>query len=89
MVFPVRPLLAAADKILDEIDSAAVTGHTVVDKLMTSVNRTVVISSGRCEKEAVTFLPGQFMIVGAQLIAVCIEVARTVRVVREAPADCV
>lgn len=54
---------------------------------MTSVTRTVLMPSGKCEKEAVTFLPGQFVIVGTQLMAVCIEVACTVRVVRASPTD--
>lgn len=87
MLFLVRPPLAAADKILDEIDPAAVTGHTVVDRLMISVIITVVMPSRRYAGEAVKFLPGQFVIVGAQLIAVCIEVARTVIVVRASPRD--
>lgn len=86
-IFPVMPPRAALDKMLDDIDSTAVTGHTVVNKSTVSVIRTVLMPSGRLVREAVAFLPGQFVIVGAQLITVRVEVTRTVRVVRAAPAD--
>lgn len=82
ITFPVMPPLAAMERILDDIDSAAVTGHTVVDRSRVSVISTVLIPSGRLVRDAVMFLPGQFVIVGAQLTAVCTEVARTVKVVR-------
>lgn len=81
------PPRAALDKMLDDIDSTAVTGHTVVNKSTVSVIRTVLMPSGRLVREAVTFLPGQFVIVRAQLITVRVEVTRTVRVVRAAAAN--
>lgn len=87
IVFPPMPSLDARDKMLDDIDSTAVTGHTVVNSSMVSVIRTFFIPSGSLVREAVMFLPGQCVIVGAQLIAVRVEVAKTVSVVNASPAD--
>lgn len=84
---PVIPPLAATDKILDEIASAAVTGHTDVDSSIVSVTKMVLTPSGR----PVLFLLalGQSVTVGAQLTTVRTDVVRMVSVVRATPASAV
>lgn len=87
MTFPAMPPLAATDRMLDNIDSAAVTGHTVVERSRVSVINTVLIPSGNLVRSAVAFLTGQLVTVGAQLTAVRIEVDRTVKVVKASPVE--
>lgn len=82
---PVIPPLAATDKMLDEMSSAAVTGHMVVVSAMVSVVRTVFTPFGRLVREAVKLLTGQFVTVGAQLKIVWVDVVRTVSVVSCSP----
>lgn len=87
-MLPVIPPLAATDKILDKIDSAAVTGHTVVDNSIVSVTRTLLTPSGIFVGGPVVFLPsGQFVTVAAQLTVVRTNVARTVSVVSTPPPE--
>lgn len=84
------PLWAAIDKILDEIDSAAVTGHTVVDRSIVSMTRTVLAPSGRLMSGPVLFLSsGQLVMVAAQMTAVRVEIVRTVSVVSASPPESV
>lgn len=74
---------AAAERTLDDTAAAAVTGQTVVDSAMVSVTRAVDTPSGRLVGMAE--LAGQFVTVGAQLTTVCIDVVKTVSVVRASP----
>lgn len=63
--FPVIPPVAATDIMLDERDSAAVTGHTVVESSIVSVTSTVDAPSGRLVRIAES--AGQSSTVVAQL----------------------
>lgn len=74
---------AAADSMLAERASAAVTGQIVVEISMVSVIRAVETPSGRLVE--IAEMAGQSVIVGAQLKTVWIDVARTVRVVSCSP----
>lgn len=78
------PPVAAMDRMLDEIASAAVTGQIVVVSSIVSVTTTVDTPSGR--SVGIEEPLGQFVMVGAQLRTVWVEVVRTVSVVRLSPA---
>lgn len=74
------PPVAATDKMLEETASAAVTGQMVVESSIVSVTKVVDTPSGKSVGTAL--LAGQFVIVGAQLTIVWIDVVMIVRVVR-------
>jgi hypothetical protein len=80
-VEPTMPPVEATDWMLEEIDSAAVTGQMVVARTMVSVTSTVErASAGRVERWEAS--AGQSVMVAAQEVMVRTEVVRTVRVVR-------
>jgi hypothetical protein len=82
-VWPVIPPVEAAAMTLDWMDSAAVTGQTVVVSTMVSVISTVDRASlGRADRAAL--FAGQLVMVAAHEVTVRTEVVRTVRVVRPA-----
>lgn len=72
--------VAATDRMLEETALAAVTGQMVVESSIVSVTKVVDTPSGKFVGTAV--LAGQFVIVGAQLTTVWIDVVMIVRVVK-------
>lgn len=87
IVIPVIPPVAAAERTLEEMAWAAVTGQMVVASWMVSVTKRVEICSGAVEASLAreAELAGQLVILGAQLRTVRMEVVRTVRVVNSSP----
>lgn len=77
------PPVAATARMLEDTASAAVTGQMVVESSIVSVTKVVDTPSGKFVGTAL--LAGQFVIVGAQLTTVWIDVVMIVRVVRCSP----
>ena len=87
-VTPVMPPVAATERTLEEMASAAVTGQIVVLSSTVSVTRTVDTFSGAVEARSLreAELAGQLVTEAAQLRTVRTEVVSTVRVVSSAAA---